>query len=330
MLLVTSEGMVLLLEMLSARQGWIDWESFALVSFFVQWVTLSSAALICGLRQPLTALSVAWSSIAILVLIGSNTLLFSLIGDWIMGQDTRWNLALRNVVIGLLITGLVLRYFYLQFLWKQERQAQMEASLSALQARIHPHFLFNAMNAIASLIGSNPARAEEAVLSLSDLFRASLSRQDRLVPLKDELLLCRRYLELEALRLGDRLNVVWNIQSEIDNQAVAPLSLQPLMENAIYHGIQQLPEGGNIEITGVRRKSHVYLTIRNPVPPASENASDGHQGNQIAVSNTQARLRALFGETAVLKHSRQGGIYTVMVRLPWRTMSDRAARQQER
>ncbi|KEF30233.1 Autolysis histidine kinase LytS [Marinobacter nitratireducens] len=316
LLLVTSEVLVLLLAVVQAKSGWIDWNYFGLLSLFVQWTTLTSAALICLLRKRLARMSVARATFSIVALVLLDVLAFSLFADNVLHPQEGiavWHGVAKKLLLALLIILMVLRYFYLQHQWQQQREAEMQAHLTALQARIQPHFLFNSMNTIASLIASNPDQAEEAVLDLSELFRASLRTGDQLIPLSRELDLCHRYLAIEALRLGDRLRVEWDVEPGLENQAIPPLTLQPLVENAIYHGIQPLKEGGKVRIEVRPRGDFVYLLVQNP-KPAQTNSQ--HRGNRIALSNTQSRLRALFGEPAVLKHSQHNDIYTVTLRLP--------------
>jgi two-component system sensor histidine kinase AlgZ len=321
LLLVTSELFVLVLSIVQAERGWIDWNYFGLLSLFVQWTTLTSAALICLLRPWLAQMSVARATLAIVVIVLLDVLAFSLFADNVLHPQpgvALWQGIAKKLLVALLIVLMVLRYFYLQDQWQQQREAEMQARLTSLQARIQPHFLFNSMNTIASLIASNPEQAEEAVLDLSELFRASLRTDDQLVPLSRELELCQRYLAIEALRLGDRLKLDWDIQPGLEQQAIPPLTLQPLVENAIYHGIQPRPEGGTVRIEVYGKGHFVYLMVQNPKP---ESSNRQHQGNQVALVNIQARLQALFGEPAVLKHSHQHNIYTVTLRLPARTAS---------
>ncbi|MFB2762243.1 MULTISPECIES: sensor histidine kinase [Marinobacter] len=321
LLLVTSELFVLVLSIVQAERGWIDWNYFGLLSLFVQWTTLTSAALICLLRPWLAQMSVARATLAIVFIVLLDVLAFSLFADNVLHPQpgvALWQGIAKKLLVALLIVLMVLRYFYLQHQWQQQREAEMQARLTSLQARIQPHFLFNSMNTIASLIASNPEQAEEAVLDLSELFRASLRTDDQLVPLSRELELCQRYLAIEALRLGDRLTLDWDIQPGLEQQAIPPLTLQPLVENAIYHGIQPRPEGGTVRIEVYGKGHFVYLMVQNPKP---ESSSRQHQGNQVALVNIQARLQALFGEPAVLKHSHQHNIYTVTLRLPARTAS---------
>lgn len=316
-LLVTSELMVLLLAVMQAERQWIDWNYFGLLSLFVQWTVLTSTALICLMRRWLQHLRVSRATLAITLLVLLDVLFFSLFADQMLNpglSPAGWQAIGKNLLLAMIITLMVLRYFYLQHQWQQQRQAEMQSRLTALQARIHPHFLFNSMNTIASLIATRPEQAEDAVLDLSELFRASLRTQDRLIPLEEELDLCRRYLMIEGLRLGDRLNVVWAVEDGLMMQAIPPLTLQPLVENAIYHGIQPRQEGGTVRIEGYRKGDYVYLMVQNPRPGPGE---QNHEGNRMALDNIQARLRALFGEPAVLKNSQQNDIYTVTVRLPW-------------
>ncbi|MEX2475357.1 sensor histidine kinase [Marinobacter sp.] len=316
LLLVTSELMVLALSIVQAEGGWIDWNYFGLLSLFVQWTVLTSAALICLLRGWLSRLTTPRATLVMIAIVLVDVLAFSLFADSVLHPQPGvidWQAIAKKLLLALLITLMVLRYFYLQHQWRQQREAEMQARLTALQARIHPHFLFNSMNTIASLIAVNPERAEDAVLDLSELFRASLRADDRLIPLQDELDLCRRYLDIEALRLGERLTLEWHIAPDLDTQAIPPLTLQPLLENAIYHGIQPRPEGGTVKLEVSRRGNFVYVMVQNPRPDPS---FSGHDGNRMALANIQSRLQALFDEQAVLKHSHQNDVYTVTLRLP--------------
>ncbi|MFC7294950.1 sensor histidine kinase [Marinobacter aromaticivorans] len=316
MLLITSELLVLVLAIVQASDGWIDWNYFALLSLFVQWTTLTSAALICLLRARLARMSTPRATLAISAIVLLDVLAFSLFADSVLHPQPGildWQAIAKKLLLALLIVLMVLRYFYLQHQWQQQREAEMLAHLAALQARIQPHFLFNSMNTIASLIATDPEQAEEAVLDLSELFRASLRTGDQLIPLARELDLCKRYLAIESLRLGPRLQLEWHIAEGLEGQAIPPLTLQPLVENAVYHGIQPRQQGGTVRIEAEVRGNFVYLLVQNPKPEGTENL---HKGNRMALSNIQARLQALFGEAAVLKHSHQGNVYTVTMRLP--------------
>lgn len=143
------------------------------------------------------------------------------------------------------MSGLLLRYFYLQSQWRRQEQAELRARIESLQARIRPHFLFNSLNSIAALVASDPVKAEQAVLDLSDLFRASLARPGTLVAWRDELELSRRYLSIEQYRLGDRLQMDWQVDGVPDDLPIPQLTLQPLLENALVYGIQPRIEGSD-------------------------------------------------------------------------------------
>ena len=328
LLLVTSELLVLALAMAQTQNGWIDWGYFGLLSLFVQWTVLTSIAMICPLRPRLAQLSVASATLAIVVLVLADVFAFSLFADRVLNPGPgapQWHNIAKKMLLAMLITLMALRYFYLQHQSQQQQEAELQARLSSLQSRIQPHFLFNSMNTIASLIASDPQRAEDAVLDLSELFRASLRTGEQLIPLQRELELCQRYLDIEALRLGDRLQLQWHIADGLQNQAIPPLTLQPLVENAIYHGIQPRAQGGIVRVEAQASGDFVYLLVQNPKP---EPGHSGHDGNRMALDNIQARIQALFGDRAVLKHSHQGDIYTVTLRLPAQQVDRQGAQRQ--
>ena len=159
--------------------------------------------------------------------------------------------------------------------------------MRALQARIRPHFLFNSMNTIASLTRTDPERAEEAVEDLADLFRANLNEKRSSITLKEELEVARIYQRIEQLRLGERLHVIWDV-ADLPMRALVPgLLMQPLLENAIYHGIEPRPGGGIVTVSGALDGDIIALTVRNPLPEAG---GDAHAGNRIALENIRERM----------------------------------------
>src|SRR5690554_6387867 len=182
-MLVTSELLVLVLSIVQAEQGWIDWNYFGLLSLFVQWTTLTSAALICLLRPRLAHRGIAGATLAVVTIVLLDVLAFSLFADKVLNPQhggILWQSIAKKLLLALLITLMVQRDFYLQHLWQQQQQADMQVRLTSLQARIQPHFLFNSMNTIASLIDSFSQLADEAVLNLSELHRASLRTTEHL------------------------------------------------------------------------------------------------------------------------------------------------------
>ncbi|MFO7603609.1 MAG: histidine kinase, partial [Gammaproteobacteria bacterium] len=212
------------------------------------------------------------------------------------------------------IAAPILRYFYVQQQWRQQVQAESSARLQALQARIRPHFLFNSMNTIASLTRSRPEQAETAVENLADLFRASMNEQ-RLHRWQDEQLLCQRYLEIEAMRLGARLRVDWQVEALPADALLPPLVLQPLLENAIYHGIEPLAQGGVITIQGARQDGQLSLRVENPVADAE---SHHHRGNRLALENIRERITTLFGRAGTLQATQHDHHYSVTLSFPYR------------
>lgn len=194
----------------------------------------------------------------------------------------------------------------------------IEARLMALTARIRPHFLYNALNGVLGVIRSDPRRAERALEELAELFRALMRDNRGLVSLGEELTLCRRYLDIESLRLGDRLNVRWDLAERIDDARVPPLMLQPLLENAIYHGIEPLAEPGEVVVRILRRGGEVVIEVDNPVPEAQH----AHDGNHMALDNIRERLMLFFDLEARMESTAGQGRHRVEISLPYRRETD--------
>lgn len=218
----------------------------------------------------------------------------------------------RNMLIGAVVSGIVLHYFYIQHQSQRRYLAESEARIQALQARIRPHFLFNSINTAASLIDENPGQAEEALLDLADLFRASIGEQRALIPLADEMALVRHYLHIESLRLGERLQVCIDLDGVPQELLVPPLSLQPLVENAVYHGIEPLTEGGEVRIEAILQETAWCIQISNPV----HDGNDEREGLHMAMDNIRERLAMQFTGKAHLESSREEGLFRVRLHLP--------------
>lgn len=279
------------------------WSKLGLVSLFVQLVALTSAAVLCMVRPVLARIgntAAAISSYLLLLLITAviSELAFQMggLGQTVAGNTDHPGFLFRNLGISAIMSALVLRYLYVQHQWRQQIQAEAQVRVQALQARIRPHFLFNSMNSIAALTRSDPVRAEQAVQDLSDLFRVTLQEASERVTLDDEISVAERYLRMEALRLGDRLRVEWDIDRLPKKRLVPSLILQPLLENAIYHGIEPSPQGGRIRITGWAEGKRITIKISNP---RAVSRADAHRkGNQIALENIRLRLQLAFGGQA--------------------------------
>ena len=329
-------AIVLTLAPMESRSG--RWDDLSITSLFIQWVGLSSAAVLCISRPRLSRMSETRAAISSYLLLITTTLVITELAWWIsqemphVGINNQWNfdswhadLLLRNLGISAIVSALVLRYFYVQQQWKKNMRAEAEARLQALQSRIRPHFLFNSLNTIASLTQISPKQAEEAVENLADLFRNSMADASHQITLREELALSHRYLDIEKLRLGDRLQLRWCID-ELPGDALVPrLIIQPLLENAIYHGIETMGAGGIIGIDGHQYDREIYISISNPLP-AQQDARQ-HQGNRIAVENIRQRLTAIYGEQGSLTTQADADSYITTITLPYTTLSDAGPRQ---
>jgi two-component system sensor histidine kinase AlgZ len=327
----TALAIVLIVELTAlvltlARQSALDfWTDLARTSMLLLWIGLTVAGLLCALRDRLLRLTVAAGSGAVLVivavvvaavslgaaLVGRTHLVIDSGGAALFPADAR-SFAVRNVWIGLVVTGLTLRYFYVAQQWRRSVELRATARVHALQARIRPHFLFNSMNTIAALTRSNPARAESAVQDLADLFRATLSDQRDTITLAEELEVAHTYQRMEQLRLGSRLKVEWHTEA-LPAQALVPhLMIQPLLENAVYHGVEPRPEGGTVTISGEVNGGLITVVVRNPMGPAVS----ARDGNRLALANIRERLSLMYGERALMKSGRFDAEYIVTLRFP--------------
>lgn len=216
----------------------------------------------------------------------------------------------RMIIYAWLISALTLYYFNLHH--RAYSPAVTEARLQALQARIRPHFLFNSLNAVLSLIRNQPKQAETALEDMADLFRVLMAENRELVPITQEIALCRQYLALEKLRLDERLNVDWQIDDIPPDILIPPLLLQPLIENAVYHGIEPSASGGKITIQIYTKQNEVHLLLKNPCSTQSKH----HNGNNMALKNIKERLTLHFDLEASLKSKQLDGTYEVHITLP--------------
>lgn len=284
------------------------WRELLEISAVVQPVLLASLLLLCLARRLLGRLPYRRGIVAVVgVVLGLATAAYFFgrqFGGEVGPLPRYWLLAL-------FVTGTVLGYFDLRS--RALSPALSEARLQALQARIRPHFLFNTINAVLSLIRSDPKRAEHALMDLAELFRVLMADNRRLTPLAQEVELCRQYLDLEQLRLGDRLRVAWHTDKMPAEALVPPLVLQPLLENAVYHGIEPSADPGEITINLYRNRNQVHLVLRNPY------RSDGghHGGNKMALANIRERLALHFDAEASLQTLVREGFYQVHIVLPY-------------
>lgn len=220
---------------------------------------------------------------------------------------------LRSWLFTTILVGLLIGYFDLRA--RALSPALTEARLQALQARIRPHFLFNSINAVLSLIRSEPKRAETALEDMADLFRVLMADNRELTTLAREVELCRQYLSLEQLRLGERLKLEWYVDKMPADALVPPLVLQPLLENAVYHGIEPRSEPGVVSINIFRKGQQVHAVLRNPYKLEGNH----HSGNKMALNNIRERLQLHFDAEATLRASVDSQAYQVHIVMPYRS-----------
>jgi two-component system sensor histidine kinase AlgZ len=301
------------------------WTDLARTSMFVVWVGIGSAAVLCAARPWLQRLDVRRGSAAAIALLLGVTALVSEGAWWLayssgsmLGLEEGSTLAghlgfvLRNLFVGAIVGGLALRYFYVLQQWRRNVEAEAQSRVRALQARIRPHFLFNSMNTIASLTQSDPRAAEEAVADLADLFRASLGEARPSITVAEEIEIARTYERIERQRLGDRLRVDWLVDGLPGGAVMPALLLQPLLENAVYHGIEKLPEGGVITVHGRRTGRFIEITVENPVAPGAPVRA----GSRHGLESVRQRLALMYPGEAEVSVEPLPGSFRVTLRFP--------------
>ncbi len=285
---------------------------FALFAALVEPCLMTVLILLYGLTPRLLALPYRQGVPVVLALgLLSFAVVYSLLAP--MLELHRGEGLLRGLIYTGVLSGLLLNYFQLRN--KALSPALAEARLQALQARIRPHFLFNSINAVLSLIRSEPRKAERALEDLAELFRVLMAENKQMSTLWRELELARNYLALEELRLGERLKIDWHTDKAPMQAAIPPLILQPLLENAVYHGIEPHPEVGVISVNIYRSRNELHIDIRNPFHNSGESH---HIGNKMAMANIRERLLLFFDAEASLKTSVGSNYYQVHIVLPFR------------
>jgi two-component system sensor histidine kinase AlgZ len=308
---------------LAANAPEIRWDNLGLLSMLIQWIALVSVAVLCVIRRWLRGMSNIQAGLFSYILLIVITLLISeisyrFIGSYLSADYARSSyhadFLIRNTLISMIVCAVLLRYLYIQHQWKQHIQLESQARIQALQARIRPHFLFNSMNVIASLTRSDPNMAEQAVEDLADLFRFSMSDASKLIPLDQEIEIARRYLHIETLRLSERLQVDWQIGDYAHDVLVPALLIQPLIENAVYHGIEPCVDGGTIAIEITQRDGILEIQISNPLEVSDKLRS--HEGNRIALENIRERLKSIYGARATMEIAATESQYRIKLRFP--------------
>ena len=309
---------------LAEAQSWtaLSVERLLQYMLFINWVLLAFVALVELFQKKIQPLNFGQALVVGFILLQMIVLLTTVVLNGVIyfGQNFQIYGLSRDVLLdgmmlhlsyGVLIGTFCFRYLYLREQWARQQNSELHARIQAMQARIHPHFLFNSLNTVISLITIDPDKAEQMLLNLSRLFRASF-KELKLVRLKDEIELCQHYLAIEQMRLGDRLRVEWKYDDEVlFSQVQIPLlTLQPLVENSIFHGVEKFLTKSTISILIEVLQNQVNIVITNPYTQDKINL---RQGNGIAVENVKQRLEAYYGRTVIFQTYAGKGIFTTVV-----------------
>ncbi len=300
-------------------------QDLLVVSLFVQWVALGGTATLCCARRTLNRLPRLRALVAAFLLLLAVTFLVGELSLWLlwgMGKIStphpEWyaSFHILTLTLSALVNGLLLRLFLAKHALTRHIAAEARAKLQVLQSRIRPHFVFNSLNIIAALTRSAPEKAEAALEDIADLFRMMLSQDDMLVPVRNEIDITKKYIALETLRLDNRLRVEWDVGTFPRKAAIPVLTLQPLIENAIRHGIESLPDGGTVRVRLHEVNGRIHIEVANPRPPVR--ARTARDVPDQSLEDIRQRLRAQYGDAAVLHTQEEIGRYTVTVVLPIR------------
>ena len=284
---------------------------FFQITFWVEPALFASLAALYAASAVLARLGYAWGFACALAIVAALTAAMAAVQS-LLGHNLDWPGLLVGVLLAVALAALMLEYFRVRS--RAFSPALAEARLQALQARIRPHFLFNSLNAVLAIIRVDPKRAQDAIEDLADLFRSLLADDRQLIPMREEIALCRQYLNLEHLRLGERLQVHWSIDPEAENALVPPMLLQPLVENAVYHGIEPGLAAGAIEIRIGLDGDRVVVGLSNPYHPEHQH----RQGNRMALANIRERLLLHFDVEAKLDTGIDGERYRIGMAMPYR------------
>ncbi len=299
-IIVVAEMMVVIYSLSFFEFNFTYLNQLAVLSLLAQLIAISLVVLLTALHGFFNRFPVllGLSLVLLLTLILSAT--YTLLMGW-LDQALMFNLIENNLLttfkisIATIITLLALmRYFYVQDQWSDQIEAVAKAQMNALQARIKPHFLYNSLNSIATLITVDPVSAEKAVLNLSGLFRKAFSKQDKnMTSLAKELEWINEYLAIEQLRLMDRLSYDIDVDDQLLSKKIPLLSIQPLVENAVIHGIQHLSEGGEIKVSVKQNITGFTVLVSNPYK-----AEKIQPGTHTGIENIRQRLVLAYGDKA--------------------------------
>jgi len=309
---------------LAETQHWQEFNFYHFLQylFFINWVLFTLIAIQERLQHFISKLSLSQSLILSFVLLqvivfvttsGLNFFLY--LGRNLNIENLSQADLFENVVLhlsyGILLGAFCFRYLYVREQWIRQQHSELQAKVNALQARIHPHFLFNSLNNVVSLIATDPEKAECLLINLSRLFRASL-QELKLVSLLDEVELCQKYLEIEKIRLGDRLNIEWKLEQfdQFSQVQIPLLTLQPLLENSIFHGVEKKITQSTVTVLIEVLQKKVNIVITNPCVSEKPQIRQHHG---IAIKNVKQRLEAYYGQSVIFQVYQNTEIYTTII-----------------
>ena len=322
-IVIAGEGLAAILTFAQPAPG-DRWVFFGLASLAVQWTLLLTLAGLYAVRRALARVRpLLVACLAMVVLLLSSWLMYlaaAILPSALWSASTRMpdDALLRVTGITLCVGLLGLAAFYNHWRARQLAVRAKQSELEALQARIRPHFLFNTLNTGAALVRQRPGEAERVLLDLADLFRAALSGP-RHISLGEELALARRYLEIEGLRFGDRLQVAWSLPRELPEIQVPALSVQPLVENAIRHGVEPSPAGGDVRIEIQPHGHWLHIAISNAMPSSASTPTRGHR---VGLNSVRARIHAMTGGRGSIETRTEQGRHIATLVLPLPAAAD--------
>lgn len=284
-------------------------DAFVSIALLAEPLLLAALVMLYALSPLLARISYPSGVAAVFLVVAALTIGIS---TAVRAVDASPSGVVRESTFALILTAFVVTYLHLR--QRAFSPALVEARLQALQARIRPHFLFNSLNAVLSLIRTEPRQAERALEDLAELYRMLMIDTSTLVTLARELEVTRQYLRLEQLRLGERLRIDWQVDHAPLDAMVPPLLLQPLVENAVYHGVEPGIGTGIIEIAITREKDLVHVRLSNPYHVEHQH----RQGNRMALANIRERLALHFDVEGKMESRVAGAYYETHIVMPYR------------
>lgn len=313
-ILLLSNALALLKAFVDASDGWDVLYRMMQIAALLSPILFTSLLLLWLVQPWLKHISYLAGAVAINLSVMAVTLIVYYAGGAVyqpFAIEGKYFDLLQYALISVMVCGILLMYFRLRS--QVLSRALHDARLQVLRARIRPHFLFNAINAVLSIVRAQPKQAEIALEDMSDLFRMAMAETRDLVPLGLEIKLTKQYLALEQLRMGQRLVVDWDVSAAPMDVLIPPLLLQPLLENAVYHGIEPLPQGGRIKIRVSCTAKQLHLVVENP---CAATMVERHAGNKMALQNIRERLELLFDVEARYQVESTKEFYRVEITLP--------------